>query len=266
MDQKRHTFVAYAFRGGFNIPEIAAQMESSRTRTDPHDTLFRSIRDNSGIFIYRFGVIAFWNYSVEERNQEIANFVSHQNVELAQRPLQEEFLVIEDKGRDPTFEFNYMTIPEMTPERAEVIALTVAQSAAMEHYEGLMAQIWDKVNQLMEHMRLTGYVPTRLRSFHRMIGETVMMRNEIVGVLHLLDKPDLIWFDPVMDTNYAALRSAFDLQERFQALEYKLETTQDTLELTLDAVRDRRSFITEFMILLLILFEIVLSLTTYFGR
>jgi len=73
METKRHTFVAYAFRGGFNIPEIAAQLESSRTRTDPHDTLFRSIRDNSGIFIYRFGVIAFWNYSVEERNQEISN-------------------------------------------------------------------------------------------------------------------------------------------------------------------------------------------------
>jgi len=61
-------------------------------------------------------------------------------VELAQRPLQEEFLVIEDSSREPAIEFNYMSIPQMTPERAEVIALTVAQSAAMEHYEGLMAQ------------------------------------------------------------------------------------------------------------------------------
>lgn len=263
MEPKRHTFVAYAFRGSFNIPEIASQFASSRAKTDPHDTLFRSIRDNSGIFIYRFGVVAFWNYPVEERNQELSEFVSRQKVELAQRPLQEEFLVIEDPSREPAIEFNFMTLNQMTPERAEVIALTIAQSAAMEHYEGLMDLIWTKVNLLMDNMRVTGYVPIRPRSFHRMIGETVMMRNEIVGVLHLLDKPDLIWTDPVMDGIYGDLRSTFDLQERFQALEYKLETTQGTLELTLDAARDRRSFITELSILILIFFEIILSLTNY---
>ena len=43
-----------------------------------------------------------------------------------------------------------------------------------------------------------------------------------------------------MDENYNDLRSLFDLPERFQALEYKLQLIQQTLELLVDTSRDRR--------------------------
>jgi uncharacterized Rmd1/YagE family protein len=82
----------------------------------------------------------------------------------------------------------------------------------------------------------------------------------VISVLHLLDKPDEAWEDPGIDRIYDRLRAEFDLVDRYQALEMKLRAVQDSLELVLDAARDRRLVLLESAIVVLIIFEIVLSL------
>src|SRR2546429_4779014 len=99
--------------------------------------------------------------------------------------------------------------------------------------------------------------PARL---HRFIGEAVVSRNEVLSVLHLLDKPDEVWDDPELDRIYDDLRAEFDLTDRYQALTSKLRGVQESLELVLDVARDRRMWILEVSIALLILVELVLSL------
>ena len=131
------------------------------------------------------------------------------------------------------------------------------QSAAMEYYEGLIDQIWKDVSSLVSGLRKTGRVPLKLTRLHKSIGEVVTMRNAVAAVLHLLDRPELIWEDDTMDSLYGDLRAVFDLPERFQAVRYKLETIQDTLETVLDVSRDSRLFIVEVSILLLIAIDIV---------
>jgi uncharacterized Rmd1/YagE family protein len=56
------------------------------------------------------------------------------------------------------------------------------------------------------------------------------------------------------------LRAEFDLVDRYHALELKLRSVQDALELITDVARDRRLVLLEAAIVLLIVFEIVLSL------
>ena len=64
-----------------------------------------------------------------------------------------------------------------------------------------------------------------------------------------------------MDRIYDELRAEFDLVDRYQALELKLRSVQEALELVLDVARDRRLVLLEAAIVLLIVLEIVLSLT-----
>jgi hypothetical protein len=89
----------------------------------------------------------------------------------------------------------------------------------------------------------------------------VATRAEVLEILHLLDKPDAAWEDPAMSDIYDDLRAEFDLSDRYSALESKLRSVQESLELVLDVVRDRRLVLLEATIVLLILFEIVLTLT-----
>ena len=94
----------------------------------------------------------------------------------------------------------------------------------------------------------------------RFIGEAINTRNEVLSVLHLLDKPDQTWDDPEIDRIYADLRAEFDLLDRYQALESKLRGVQEALELVLDVARERRMWLLEMSIALLILVELVLSI------
>ena len=55
------------------------------------------------------------------------------------------------------------------------------------------------------------------------------------------------------------LRAEFDLVDRYQALELKLRSVQEALELVLDVARDRRLVLLEGAVVLLIVLEVVLS-------
>jgi uncharacterized Rmd1/YagE family protein len=103
-------------------------------------------------------------------------------------------------------------------------------------------------------------VPLSTRPLHRFIGESISTRNEVLSVLHLLDKPDATWEDPAMDRIYDDLRAEFDLVDRYQALESKLKSIQEALELVLDVARDRRLILLEIAVVVLILLELLVSL------
>ena len=82
-------------------------------------------------------------------------------------------------------------------------------------------------------------------------------------MLHLLDKPDVVWDDPGAERIYEELRSQFDLADRYQSLELKLRSVQESLSLLTDIARDRRLVFLEASVIVLILVEIVLSLARH---
>ena len=145
-----------------------------------------------------------------------------------------------------------LTIDRLTPDRASVIALTVAQSAAMEYYERIVEEMFGRTARLVDRMEARGTVPVSTRPLHRFIGAAIGTRAEVLSILHLLDKPDEAWDDAGMDRIYDELRAEFDLVDRHRALETKLRSVQEALELVLDVARDRRLVVLEATIVVLI--------------
>jgi uncharacterized Rmd1/YagE family protein len=94
---------------------------------------------------------------------------------------------------------------------------------------------------------------------NRFIGEAILARNEVLSVLHLLDKPDATWEDAAMDRIYDDLRAEFDLADRYAAMESKLRSIQEALELVLDVARDRRLPLLEVAVVVLILAELIFT-------
>ena len=63
-----------------------------------------------------------------------------------------------------------------------------------------------------------------------------------------------------MDRIYDDLRTEFDLADRYAALELKLRSVQEALELVVDVARDRRLLLLEVAVAILILVEILIPL------
>ena len=252
----QHIFHAVAFVENLSLKDLASAYPEARRTA--HELAFR-LSSGGDVFIYPFGAIVFRDVGVAERDAELARLGRARP--LTSATVIEDFAVREDPGSKATVSAGKMTIDKLTPDRSTVIALIVAQSAAMEYYERIVEEMFGRTRQIVDRLEVKGSVPVRTRPLHRFIGAAISTRNEVLSILHLLDKPDEAWDDPLMDRIYDELRAEFDLVDRYQALELKLRSVQEALELVLDVARDRRLVLLEAAIVLLIVFELVLSLT-----
>ena len=252
---RNHTFYALAFIENLSLRELAAAFPQAEVGAHQ----LRLPLDGGEVFVYPFGAVVFRDTPRERREAELARLLKALP-RLTPEVVLEDFLVREEEGARVSVSAGKLTLDRLTPDRAGIVALTVAQSAAMEYYERIVEQLFQRTGSLVARLETRGTVPLRTRPLHRFIGEAISNRNEVLSVLHLLDKPDAVWEDPAMDRIYADLREEFDLADRYGALELKLRSVQEALELVLDVARDRRLVLLESAIVLLIVVELVLSL------
>jgi uncharacterized Rmd1/YagE family protein len=257
MSTTLHTFFAKAFVENFSLKEMATHYpEAKRTPRE----LWYAPASGGTVFIYPFGAVVFFDVTPEAREAELTRLRRMRSGLTDAQVIEEEFTVREDAGARPDVVGGVLILDHLSFERASVVALTVAQSAAMDYYDRIVDQMFGDTDKLVDRLEKLGTVPVRTRHLHKFIGAAVGTRSEVLSILHLLDKPDAIWDDPGADHIYRELRSEFDLADRYQSLELKLRSVQDALELVTDVARDRRLVLLEVAIVVLIVFEIVLSL------
>lgn len=259
MTQLHHTFHATAFEQNFSLKSLAEHYPTARMSAQEASV---ELFGGGTMFLYPFGAVVFHQSEPAQRDAELVRLRTF-FPELRVKVAGEEHTVLEDPDGITGVTNGTLTIVQMTAKRASVIALTVAQSAAMEYYEHLVEELGARTNILVVRLRETGRVPFRTRALHRFIGESIEVRSEVLSVLHLLDKPDATWDDPAMDAIYEDLQDQFDLEDRFAALESKLRIVQEALELVLDTARDHRLVLLEVSVVALFVLEIVLGLVRH---
>jgi len=254
---RTHSFFAAAFVENFPLKELAAAYPEAKR--SPRDLWFRPA-SGGVVFVYPFGAVVFLDVAPEVRVAELQRLATARPRLTQAQVLNEELTVREALEARPDIEEGVLVVDSLSFERASVVALTVAQSAAMDYYERIVDQMFVEADRLASELEKAGTMPMRTRHLLKFIGATVGTRAEVLSVLHLLDMPDAAWDDPGAERIYHKLRAEFDLVDRYHSLELKLRSVQDTLEVITDVARDRRLFLLEATVVLLILLEIVLSL------
>jgi uncharacterized Rmd1/YagE family protein len=254
--ERTFSFHSVAFVENLSLKELAPSFPEGRRTL--REIRFRT-RAGGEVFVYPFGAVSFMNVAPPDRAREIARLRAARPNLSDPTVDGEQLTVMADPESHPGLEDGILRLDRMTPERANVIALTVAQSAAMEYYERIVEAMFGKTDRLVERLEARGTVSFSTRPLHRFIGAAIGTRNEVLSILHLLDKPDEAWDDPELDRIYSELRAEFDLVDRYQALELKLRSVQEALELVLDVARDRRLVLLESSVVLLIVLEIALT-------
>jgi uncharacterized Rmd1/YagE family protein len=186
-----------------------------------------------------FGAVVFIGIDEAESGRVMKQLVSQLGSE-PRAPLEETFAVQVVPGAAPAVRFDRVVVSELDARVAEILALVVAQSVAMEYYEGdvdgLVASLEERSRMLARYGRLHGSA----RSLLMFIGRGLTMRTRVVHTLSLLDSPGAIWDDESLDRLYRGLRTSFEIEERYRALDHELRIVQDNLALMLDLLRQRR--------------------------
>jgi len=256
MATQLHQFNAIAFEENFNLRRLAPHFPGARAT--PRE-LTHTIDPHGAVYVFPFGAIVTLDVAADQRDATLKRLHTAMP-KLTAKVVREDYTVAED----PVFKIGIvegvLRVDRFTPARAGIVALTVAQSAAMEYYENLVEGLFARTGSFIEFLERRGTVPFRIRPLHRFIGEAIGTRTEVLSILHLLDKPDEAWDDPAMDRIYDDLRGEFDLRDRYAALELKLRSIQESLELLVDVARDRRLLMLEITVVFLILLELVFTI------
>ena len=255
----RHTFHAIAFVENLNLKELASAYPESR-RT-PHE-LWYPTEGGGTVFLYPFGVMVLFDVPEAERSRQ-SDRLHAARADLHAANATENLVVLEEPVAHPDIRDGMLVVDRLGFEGTSVVALTLAQSAAMDYYERIVEAMFVRTDKLVERLEATGRAPLATRPLHRFIGTAIGTRNEAISILHLLDKPDAVWDDATADRIYQELRAELDLQDRFQSLEHKLRSVQEALELVLDMSRDYRLVVLEVVVVLLIVTEIVVGIVKH---
>jgi len=256
MPGRVHQFAAVAFEENLNLRELQPAWPGAKV-----SRLELQVPAEGGgeIFVYPFGAVVFHDVALERRDAELAR-LRKVRPGLTTKVVRETFTVREEPGARVDIVDGTLVVDQFGPGRAAVVALIVAQSAAMEYYERIVEGLFSRTTALVDPLEKRGSVPLRTRQLHRFIGQAIGTRAEVITVLSLLDKPDAVWDDPALDRIYDDLRAEFDLSDRYATLTQKLAGVQEALELVLDVARDRRMWLLELSIGILIVFEVLLEL------
>jgi len=251
-----HTFHAVAFVENLSLRELAASFpEAKRT---PHE-LWYSTPAEGTVFVYPFGAVVFHNVPPAERDRQMGRLHAARPGLTNAMGAEESITVREEPGARPDVRDGVLFVDKLGFEGTSVVAMTAAQSAAMDYYDRIVDQMFVQTDRLVERLEKAGRAPFNTRPLHRFIGTAIGTRNEVLSILHLLDKPDAVWEDHTADRIYHELRAEFDLADRYTALELKLRSVQEALELVLDMTRDSRLVLLEAAIVILIVLEIALT-------
>jgi uncharacterized Rmd1/YagE family protein len=252
----QHTFHVLAFVENFSLKDLAAKYPEAKRAL--HQLWFPAAAGGS-VYLFASGTVVFHDVGQAGREAEVLRLRRALPNLSESQVVTDEFSVSEASGARPDIKDGILMLDELTQERADVVAFTFAQSAAMEYYERIVDQMFTETDRLVDRLEKVGTMPVFTRKLHKFIGAAIGTRSEVLSVLHLFDKPDAAWDDPGAEKIYEELRAEFDLVDRHTSLELKLRSVQDALELVTDIARDKRLVSLEVSIIVLIFFEIVLS-------
>jgi uncharacterized Rmd1/YagE family protein len=255
MPARTHQFAAVAFEENLSLRELQEVWPGAKVGRLDIQVPF----DGGGFYVYPFGAVVFHDVPADRREAELAR-LRKARPGLTTQVVRESFAVREEPGARVEIVDGTLVVDQFGPGRAAVVALIVAQSAAMEYYERIVADLFGRTTALVDPLEKRGTVSLRTGQLHRFIGQAISTRSEVITVLSLLDKPDATWDDPALDRIYDDLRAEFDLSDRYGTLTQKLAGVQEALELVLDVARDRRMWLLELTIGILIVLEVLLEL------
>jgi uncharacterized Rmd1/YagE family protein len=98
----------------------------------------------------------------------------------------------------------------------------------------------------------------------QLIGNALLVQHRLSGRVAVGEDPDILWDRPDLERLYARLKDEYELAERIEGLSNKLKVIGETARALADLMDSARGLRLELMIVLLIVFEIAITLWQIF--
>ena len=157
-------------------------------------------------------------------------------------------------------------ISDLSPERMLVVADALAKSVVLGRDEREVANVFDTIEPFARELATSGQSSRSRINLLKLLGNSLLVQHRVSGRVAVDEKPDVLWDRPDLERLYARLEDEYELSERVEILEHKLEVISDTATTLADIIDAKRSLRLELIVIFLIAFEIIVTGYEIYAR
>jgi len=221
--------------------------------------------EGKSVDLFPFGCVVTWGLA----HHEVADLVAY--LRKVQPRLQDPHELFQDDlllqiGADRLeIRDDRVAVPVLEGWMAGILSTVLSKSVALERVEHEIERLLDEAEPVVQELS-RGRVSPSDRKVSSLAGQIMSFRLDTVSYIQLLDKPDATWDNPAAEDFYGRLSQLFELQERYDKIQAKSAVLMDLTGVVTNYAHHHHSARLEWMIILLIVFEILLSLYEMFVR
>ncbi|KAI8808632.1 hypothetical protein BJ742DRAFT_677755, partial [Cladochytrium replicatum] len=220
---------------------------------------------------FEYGAVVMWGLTVEEETMILQAMESFEEEKLGISDIEsDEFHFAYNSKLQPRIYNDIITLKNPGNIMVKLtISHALAQSAKLAHFESRIEQTILGTKHIPQVLKLTGKIDMPRTAINRKIGELFAMRIDVNLVSNVLDTPEIFWSEPRYEPLYSATRRYLEISPRVETLNQRVNVISDLLDMLKDHQTSSHGELLEWIVIILILFEIIVGVITltfdYFG-
>jgi uncharacterized Rmd1/YagE family protein len=229
--------------------------------------LHRDAGESQMVLLFSFGIVVFINSSHAD---EITSFLHYIHTFEPDIDIQHADKYTDDYslhiGETEHIELTdeYVVVPKYESFYPELISTVLAKSVALEKTEEQLGKIHDKLENIIDRLE-KGKLRVGNKELARTTAQIVRHEYNTLAYIMILDKPDITWTSSTAGEFYDSMVEFFELNDRYKILKSKTEILYHIMEGFSTISHSMRGLFVEWIIVILIVVEVVLTLLQIAG-
>jgi len=268
-----YDFISYTISNEINLNEIAGHFGINKKFKWEEPLILRERNlkgilakpDDKLVFIFSFGSIVCVNMAFHE-TQDVINYLKKIDKNLRNNPpsmIKEDFKLIVNPNAKFEVTYNSIIINRIQDYHFNIIATILAKSVALEKIEEDIDILLDKIEDIVNFLE-KGKLNISDENLAKMSSKILRFKYNTISYIMLLDKPQIVWENEDAEKFFTELSELFELNDRYEKIKHKTELLLDITEIFSSLTQSKRGAKLEWMVIILILIEIILSLLDKF--
>lgn len=217
------------------------------------------LTETSFAVLFRYGVVVYFNANEADKNHLVSNLESYIVNSLPQKESEQLEIIIAPEGKE-RFEADQIFVTDASIAKLQLIAEALAKSTILSHNESELEHAFDKIEPLALELSQKGRTKRDPKQLQMIVGNILLREHTLVARAESSERPGVLWEYPELNNLYTNLSYELELDDRSKALQEKIDLATKIVSTTVDLIQNESSLRVEWLIVLLIVIEIMLTI------
>jgi uncharacterized Rmd1/YagE family protein len=257
------SITGYAVSSEIEINNVKSEMISGNFLQRKKDEcfIFYNNLQSKYIFIFKFGVVIFWNFSEYGETRQLKLLNSVMVKPLKANKIEKDFMIFDvDFVENSKIEDNTIYLQSEGLEEKFGHAYAFAQSLKLEIFETKISKTMEKTKSIPKNLAKKGVIDLQKKDVYKMIGKIFMLRSSVNFLTGMLDVPDCFWDNDEIEKVYMDAREYYDIDDRIEIINSRLSLIKEMYDMLNDDLHNKHANYLEWIVVILVFAELFIEI------